>query len=128
MYDKGKILTGLILFLAVLGTPVWYNAASGTTAAPVLEEPKGERCVESREFMRANHMALLQSWREDVVRDAHRLHKSADGAECDKSLTRTCLDCHSKADFCDRCHGYAGVSTPYCWNCHAEPAKAKEGR
>ena len=44
------------------------------------------------------------------------------GKVYEKSLTGTCLGCHNKAEFCDRCHAYSGVSSPYCWNCHSEPA------
>ncbi len=41
-------------------------------------------------------------------------------------LTGTCLTgCHTnKADFCDRCHNYAGVSV-YCWECHVDPKLAR---
>ena len=39
----------------------------------------------------------------------------------DISLAGTCMKCHSnKAEFCDRCHDYAGVS-PDCWSCHVAP-------
>jgi hypothetical protein len=37
------------------------------------------------------------------------------------SLTQTCMRCHeSRADFCDRCHAYAGAQ-PACWGCHVDP-------
>ena len=29
MYDGGKIITGIILFLVLFTVPVWYNLASG---------------------------------------------------------------------------------------------------
>jgi len=41
--------------------------------------------------------------------------------EFDMSLSNTCLSCHTnKAEFCDKCHGYASVD-PYCWDCHVDP-------
>ena len=80
-----------------------------------------EQCVESAEWMKANHMDLLIDWREEVVRDGARTYTASDGKEYTKSLTDSCLDCHSpKAEFCDRCHDYVGTS-PNCWNCHIDP-------
>ena len=69
--------------------------------------------------MRNSHMQLLVDWREQVVRDNQRQFTSYTGKVYEKSLTRTCLQCHTnKAEFCDRCHRYAAVSGPYCWDCH----------
>ena len=42
-----------------------------------------------------------------------------------KSLTNTCIRCHSNKDkFCDECHHFAGVQ-PYCWACHVMPKEGK---
>jgi RNase P subunit RPR2 len=71
--------------------------------------------------MRAAHMKMLIQWREDVVRRGDRRFVAFNGKVYEKSLTRTCLGCHNKAGFCDRCHAYSGVSGPYCWNCHSDP-------
>ena len=77
-----------------------------------------EACVAPRDFMRASHMQLLVSWREDVVRRGDRRFVAFDGHRYEKNLTGTCLGCHeNKAKFCDRCHDYAGVS-PTCGDCH----------
>ncbi len=67
-------------------------------------------------------MQMLDEWRDDVVRNNDRTYTSADyGTTFDKSLSNTCMDCHSnKAEFCDSCHDYSSV-TPYCWECHVEP-------
>ncbi len=47
------------------------------------------------------------------------------GMEYQKSLTGTCMKCHAnKADFCDTCHNYLGVS-PTCWDCHNFPKEQK---
>jgi len=70
-------------------------------------------------------MDLLNQWRDDVVRRADRIHVGRDGKEYDKSLSRTCMSCHSnKTEFCDRCHNYAAVA-PYCWECHVEPREVQ---
>lgn len=127
MYDGGKVISGLILFLGFLLTPFWYNAAAGQAAAkPEIVKPVDEKaCVESAEFMRANHMQLLIDWREGVVRDGDLVHVGADGKTWDKSLSNGCMKCHSnKEEFCDRCHDYAQVK-PNCWDCHTVPKERK---
>lgn len=123
MTDAGKIVAGLVIFLIIVSSPMWYHLVSGSTpGAPKLEIPADlTNCVESVDYMRTFHMDLLNVWRDDVVREGDRIHVAPDGVEYDKSLSRTCMSCHSNKDeFCDRCHDYAGVK-PYCWDCHVEP-------
>jgi hypothetical protein len=123
MYNAGKIIPGLVLFLALATAPIWYNVSKGHGAvAPEIEKPQGEtQCVADTAFMRRGHMQLLSSWRDEVVRSNDRVYVTADGRRYDKSLTRTCLGCHqSKARSCDRCHDYLDVK-PYCWQCHVDP-------
>jgi hypothetical protein len=128
MYDAGKILGGVVIFLVLVTSPLWYNAVTASPAdVPKLDPPPNgaERCVEETSAMRATHMDLLNDWRDAVVREGRRSYVSgATGATYDMSLSETCMDCHSnKAEFCDRCHTYMAVN-PYCWDCHVEP---KEG-
>ncbi len=125
MYDAGKIIIGLIIFIGIFTSPFWYDLASGGSqnkpdpALPVGENQK--ECVESKEYMRANHMELLDTWREEVVRTGQRDFIKADGRHFNMSLTNTCMNCHSdKAKFCDQCHNYVGISN-YCWDCHNVP-------
>lgn len=127
MYDAGKILIGLLIFLAIVTSPMWYHTAKGTV--PAVPDPEiitdAQYCVESTAYMTSFHMDLLNTWRDEVVRNGDRIHISPDGIEYDKSLTRTCMDCHSnKQNFCDQCHNYAGV-VPYCWDCHIEPTETQ---
>ncbi len=121
MFDKSKIIPGLIIFLAVITYPAWYMAAHGKAETPKPEIVTQEKqCIESTDFIRANHMHLLTEWRAGVRSDM-RVYQASDGREFKVSLTGTCLDCHSnKAEFCDKCHGYAGVQ-PDCWSCHVVP-------
>jgi hypothetical protein len=123
MYHKGRIITGLAVFVVLAVSPVWYNIARWSWGAkqPELALPENEtQCVEDVAFMRCAHMDLLEDWRERVVRDGERTYVSKRGVEFDMSLSNTCLNCHSsKQDFCDACHNYAGVE-PYCWACHTE--------
>jgi hypothetical protein len=127
MYDTGRVVAGLGIFLAIVTSPVWYHMVRGAEGgAP---EPQlittDTTCVEPAPYMRALHMDLLNKWRDDVVRRGDRIHVGPDGAVHEKSLSGTCMKCHSnKAEFCDRCHDYTGVS-PYCWDCHLEPTEAQ---
>jgi [DsrC]-trisulfide reductase subunit J len=125
MYDSGKVITGLIIFVVLFTSPVWYNLSnSKSLIKPNLVLPTKENqkeCVESTEFMRSNHMELLNEWRYEVVRKGERTFTSEDGKHFNMSLTNTCLNCHSdKSQFCDQCHNYVGISA-YCWDCHNEP-------
>jgi hypothetical protein len=123
MYDAGKIITGLVVFLILATTPVWYNLARGGSGeAPEMELPVGKgSCVEGAAHMRSAHMNLLDQWRDEVVRNENRIYVSQDGREFEMSLTKTCLGCHdNKQAFCDRCHDYTQVD-PYCWGCHIVP-------
>jgi len=128
MNDTGKILGGLIIFLLLVTSPMWYNLAKGkgkTGPDPVIAPGAGSTCVAETKYMRAYHMDLLNEWRDDVVRKGDRVWHSPDGKEYDKSLSRTCMNCHSnKTEFCDRCHDYTAVN-PYCWDCHVEPGEVK---
>ena len=125
MRDRSLIYLGLLIFLAVITLPFTYNLVGGIPGPmPDLDLPENEtECVESTEYMRNSHMQLLVDWREDMVREDIRTYTSSNGSIHDISLTNTCLaQCHtSKADFCDRCHNYAGVQNPYCWDCHIDP-------
>ncbi len=129
MYDAGKIIFGLIIFLALVLFPFWNNF--GTVNAkpePKLNTPEIQKlpeqerkCIESREFMRPGHMQMLNNWRDNVVRLNDRVFINSTGKSFNMSLQNTCMNCHSnKKDFCDKCHLYMGVN-PYCWDCHIAP-------
>ncbi|MBI4591117.1 MAG: sulfate reduction electron transfer complex DsrMKJOP subunit DsrJ [Candidatus Rokubacteria bacterium] len=122
MSDRGLIVGGLVLFLGLVTLPVWYNVAAGRTAKPpeLTLPTQAKSCVAPVEYMRASHMDLLMTWRDDVVRQGERTFVGLDGKTYAKSLTGTCMACHvNRAEFCDRCHDYAAV-TPTCWECHLE--------
>lgn len=126
MFDSGKVIVGLVLFLAVASFPLWYNGATGkATAVPDLVYPTDAAvCVADSAYMRSNHMDMLNTWRDEVVREGKRIYTAPDGHKYVMSLQNTCLDCHrDKARFCDRCHDYMAVS-PYCWECHVEPKES----
>lgn len=128
MHNAKYILPGLAIFLALAMMPFWYNIASGSSEGLPQIDPhsQAEQCVLSAAEMRESHMQLLNDWRNEVVREGKRIYTTADGRQFNMSLTKTCLECHeSKAEFCDKCHDYAGVETDSkCFSCHVDPTTA----
>ena len=126
MKDKKFIISGVIVFLILATFPFWYNRGKAAPAPEVelTAKAKGAKvCVRSTDYMKAEHMQLLDVWRDSVVRRGDRIYVSPSGQEYNMSLSNTCLDCHSnKVEFCDRCHNYASVR-PYCWDCHIDNPK-----
>ncbi len=123
MHDGGKIIAGLLIFLAIVTSPVWYRSISGADpGAPQLSMPTESRqCVQDTSYMRSFHMDLLNEWRDSAVRTRDVTYVGLGGKKYLKSFAGTCMSCHSnKQEFCDRCHQYVGAE-PYCWDCHAEP-------
>jgi hypothetical protein len=122
MHDAGKVLSGLVAFLAIVSSPVWYQALKGEAVGPpeLKIESESPVCVAATAYMRSLHMDLLNDWRDEAVRDGDRVYVSLEGVEYDKSIGTTCLgSCHAKREeFCDRCHEYVGAEV-YCWDCHA---------
>ena len=124
MYNKRLIIPGLIIFVALVTSPFWYNGLSAGTM-PKLELPPGgeQNCVRPVGEMKDSHMKLLDRWKDEVLRENKRDIITIDGKEYRKGLQLTCMQCHSnKEKFCDTCHEYASVK-PYCWDCHLAPAE-----
>ncbi|MBE0426815.1 MAG: sulfate reduction electron transfer complex DsrMKJOP subunit DsrJ [Nitrospirae bacterium] len=130
MYDGWKIIIGIVIFLGLLTVPFFF-AGEKATAKPdpkldtpeIMKLPEAERkCVESKDYMKREHMKVLNDWRDWAVRDGNTIYTSAaTGEQYDISLQNTCMKCHSnKKEFCDECHNYTAVN-PYCWDCHIEP-------
>jgi hypothetical protein len=121
MYNSGKIITGLIIFVVIITFPFWYNVG-GAAHIPKPEKPVGKKqCVADTQYMKTTHMKLLNDWRDEVVRTGDRQSQVVEGVKYEKSLQNGCMNCHtSKVKFCDECHTYAAVK-PYCWDCHVQP-------
>ena len=123
--DFGKVFgIAVIVFVGFFTMPFWYTMALGQPSfRPQPTMPSaGGNCIMDTDLIRVEHMALLDTWRNAVVRDGQR---TRDGMEinqphAEQSLTNTCLGCHTnRAEFCDVCHEYAGEA-PYCWDCHVD--------
>jgi hypothetical protein len=94
-------------------------------------------CVEEVDDMRANHMAVLIEWREGVIRHGDTSTVEVNGQAFAKSLTGTCLGCHTdRQAFCNACHSYVNTLPAWparntsipeegirCWNCHLQPSE-----
>ncbi len=135
IYDGKYIIVGLIVFAVLATFPIWFNHGKAAPPpepkldTPVIMKMAVKQCVLPKEEMRTGHMKLLNDWRTEVVRNGKRMYVATDGVNYEKSLQNECMRCHSnKAEFCDQCHTYAGLSldsTPYCWNCHIPPKESK---
>ncbi|MDM8216751.1 sulfate reduction electron transfer complex DsrMKJOP subunit DsrJ [Desulfovibrio piger] len=125
MYNAKAVIVGIIIFAGIFSAPFWVNF-NGTRdyKRPELELPKTpneKACIESAEFMRANHMTLLNEWRDQALRNENRVYVASDGKKWTISLQNTCMKCHDNyAEFCDKCHVTNNVD-PYCWTCHILP-------
>ena len=126
--SKNMIMAGLAVFVLAVLSPFWFNMITTTQAAPKPEllgpSATAKKCVMDKYEMRAEHMYLLDVWRDSVVRHGDRKYTAENGKTFNMSLStgeNSCLGCHEdKAKFCDSCHDYASVS-PYCWDCHTNP-------
>jgi len=125
MYDRGKVLTGLAIFVMMVTFPVWYNIVSAQHV-PKPEKPKDvKKCVLPTDEIRNRHMVVLDDWRNEVVREENRKLIEVEGKQYTKSLQLGCMVCHpDRKKFCDECHTYTAVD-PFCWDCHFQPKETK---
>jgi len=118
------LLVIAVLMAALTLEPVVSQAqeATGSFLPVVPKATGGESCVREPEFMRKNHISLLQHKRDLTVYDGDRTE--------DLSL-KGCIACHAVSGtdgtpvtvadpnhFCRACHDYAAVSVD-CFQCHA---------
>ena len=131
MYNGGKILIGIIVFLLFAAFPFYNNIGKVSAKpepkldTPVIQQLAEKKCVEPKEFMKTEHMQMLDDWRDAAIREGKRTYVNSEGKLFAISLQNTCMNCHSnKKEFCDKCHTYAAVK-PYCWTCHIEPKEKR---
>lgn len=124
MYNGRKIIIGLVIFVLFFTSPFLLNIGKAdqqpemSLDTPVISQLDEKQCIESTEYMRANHMKMLNEWRDQALREGQTVYVSSSGKKYEMSLENGCLECHSnKEQFCDSCHTYSEVE-PYCWDCH----------
>jgi len=117
-------------FVVLLGLACGlFTLLANAVDGPVFPKGKGDSCVAETDYMRANHMDLLNHQRDETVLDGVR--------ENPFSLVG-CVECHASADsngdmqrvdapgqFCQSCHTYAAVKID-CFGCHAAVPSIKD--
>ncbi len=111
-----------VLVTASLGFGSFASSHEGAERDHRIGANAGDACVRETEWMRRNHMELLQHDRDRTLRMGIR--------PVDGSL-KGCVDCHANKDdqghfipvdaegeFCAGCHAYTAVSLD-CFECHA---------
>ena len=126
MYNKTPVCIGIVILVLIVTAPFWVGLFGTNYTETGITNPTEEKaCVENVDFMRAQHMRLLNEWRDEALRNENRTYTAQNGKKWDISLQNTCLKCHtSYKNFCEKCHLSNSVS-PYCWTCHIIPTEAK---
>ena len=130
MYNAKAVILGILVFAVLFSTPFWANfGGTKDYKRPAIVLPQNEKeCVEPVEYMRAEHMYLLNEWRDQALRYENRTYVSSTGKKWTISLQNTCLKCHSNyEEFCDKCHVSNSVD-PYCWTSQGEQVMNKSRR
>ena len=126
MYNAKPVCIGIVILVVLLTAPFWAGMFGHNYTETGIVKPADEKaCVESVDFMRANHMRLLNEWRDEALRNENRVYVASNGKKWAISLQNTCLKCHTDyKEFCDKCH-VANSVDPYCWTCHILPKEGK---
>ncbi len=115
---RNIVVLGAVASVSLLGMTV----AASDVPQPDIPKGQGEQCVADTDFMRRNHMTLLQHQRDETM------HK---GIRSKEHSLKECVACHavagpdampvtvaSEKHFCRSCHDYAAVTID-CFQCHA---------
>lgn len=105
------------------------QASAGDVPKPVIQKGEGDKCVEDTDYMRRNHMKVLNHHRDKTMHE---------GIRAKQHSLKNCIDCHAtpnaagqktvlgKDHFCQSCHAYAAVSID-CFQCHSsKPAPVRQ--
>ena len=126
LYNAKAVTVGIVAFLVVCTSPFWAGFGSSDYTSPKVSLPKdAKECIEDTAFMKAEHMQLLNEWRDQALRQGNRVYVAKNGKKWIISLQSTCLKCHNDYEqFCDKRHKTNNVE-PYCWSCHVLPKGSK---
>ncbi len=121
-------LASAVMGMLLAFLPLAPAGAGGSVPKPVIQKAQGEQCVEDTDYMRRNHMKVLNHHRDKTVHQGIRTKQHS---------LKGCIDCHAtpnaagqktvlgKDHFCQSCHTYAAVQVD-CFQCHSSrPAPAQ---
>ncbi|GBE41998.1 MAG TPA: hypothetical protein ENH05_01615 [Rhizobiales bacterium] len=124
-------LPAFALVYTALGAPpaAAQELPSSRVFVPAPPKGKGDKCIADKDFMRRNHMKILEHQRDQTVYDGVRIKRTS---------LKECVACHvvngpdalpltseSPKYFCRVCHDYAAVKVD-CFECHvSRPPVAK---
>ena len=121
-----RALVGILLIVlaGMAGASLAADQGNDKTGIPfpAIAMGQGDACVEDTDFMRRNHMDLLNHQRDETV---------IKGVRTKQHSLKECINCHvvkgpdavpvtvsSPQHFCRSCHDCAAVSVD-CFQCHA---------
>ncbi len=102
-------------------SPLVSAGDSASVPKPVIQKGQGEKCVEDTQYMRRNHMEVLEHHRDKTVHEGIRTKQHS---------LKNCIECHATPDasgqrtvlgkdhFCQSCHTFAAVKVD-CFQCHS---------
>jgi hypothetical protein len=94
MYNRRYIVPGIVIFIAVVTLPFWANVTSKSFKRPAVVLPANEKeCIEPKALMQAEHMRILNEWRDSALRNGKRTYVATDGKIWEVSLQNTCMKC-----------------------------------
>ncbi len=112
----------IVVTAVALVSLVGMTVAASDVPQPDIPRGQGESCVEDTDFMRRNHMTLLEHQRDETM---------LRGVRTKQHSLKECVSCHavhgsdakpvtvsSPKHFCRSCHDYAAVKID-CFQCHA---------
>lgn len=123
MYKGGRIIASLLIFVAFLTFPFFYNMGKANAGPEInLQQLEYMQSVEPAINMKAGHPQLFNQWRDEFVRNGKTVYVNSQGKEFDISIEKLAASDTSK-QFCVSCHEYLAVKTT-CWSCHSVPKGA----
>ncbi|WP_088186428.1 sulfate reduction electron transfer complex DsrMKJOP subunit DsrJ [Desulfosporosinus sp. FKA] len=125
MYKGGRIIASLVVFVAFLGFPFFYNMGKANAEPKNLAEnikliESTQHDIEPASWMIANHMKLLDQWRQAYVRDGQTIYVNNRGEKFPININTWSNTVGANSNqFCITCHNYVGVQLN-CFSCHTQ--------
>jgi hypothetical protein len=126
MYDSGKIIAGLVIFVLLITFPIWYNKLGTVSAAPAQDPNLAFMAPMLEGYPLANGQVhppadAMRAIHMDILQNIHAGVTGYDPQKDGKKPQMSCVSCHSSGQqFCDSCHNYVSVKPANCTDCHQE--------